>query len=333
MIAADANRSGAITTFDMVELRRLILLVNDNFTSNNSWRFIDKSYTFPDAMNPWADIFQEVINFNNYSTGIDDADFIGIKIGDINGSAVPNNNFGEDGLGDRSDDLLMFNTDKRWVEAGEEIEVVFSAKDFIDVYGFQFTIDFDKDLLNFMHINETEMMKYENYGLSLLNEGAITTLWFETNMLTLEDGEPVLSLQFEAAEGCELETAINISSRYTFAAAYVGQDMEEWEVDLDFEEGVTAVIGKEVEGFALHQNIPNPFASQTTIGFELPTAGEATLTIYDNTGRTLMVIEDTYSSGYNAVSISRNELAANGVLLYKIESQGLAAVRQMTLVD
>lgn len=333
MIAADANNSGTVTTFDLVEIRKLILHVNDDFPNNTSWRFIDKAYSFPDAMNPWAEIFPEVINVNNHTVEINDADFIGVKIGDVNGSAVPNNNLTDDGLGDRSSDLLMFNSDKKWVEAGEQFEVTFRAKDFIDVYGFQFTIDFQKDLLNFLHINETEMVKYENYGLSLLNEGAITMLWFDTDMWTLDDGEVILSLQFEAIEGCEVETAVNISSRYTFAAAYVGEELEEWEVDLDFEESVTAVIGQEVEGFALHQNVPNPFSTTTSIGFELPTAGDATITIYDNTGRILMEIEDTYSNGYNAISIDRKALPANGVLLYKIESQGLAAVRKMTIVD
>ena len=333
MIAADANSSKTVTTFDLVELRKLILHVSDELPNNNSWRFIDKSYSFPEPMNPWADVFPEVININNHSVAIDYADFIGVKIGDVNGSAQPNNNINGDGLGDRSDDILMFNSDEKWVDAGEQFEVTFTAKDFVDVYGFQFTIDFDKDLLNFLHINETEMVKYENYGLSLLNEGAITMLWFETEMLTLDDGDVVLSLQFEANEGCAVETAVNISSRYTFAAAYVGEDLEEWEVDLDFEENLTPVIGQEVEGFALHQNVPNPFAGQTTIGFELPTAGQAKLTIYDNTGRVLMEIEDVYSNGYNAVTIDRETLPANGVLLYKIESQGLAAVRQMTLVE
>ena len=333
MIAADINKSGSITTFDLVELRKLILHITDAFPNNTSWRFIDKAYVFPQPNNPWAEVFPEVININNLAVPVNNADFSAVKIGDVNGSAVPNNNLDDDGTDDRSGEMLMFHTDEKWVDAGQNIEIVFRAKDFSDVYGFQFTIDYDTDKLDFQHINETEMMKDENYGLSLLNDGAITALWFETTMFTLDDGTPVLSMQFETKQACNLNEAINISSRYTMAAAYVGENLDEWEVGLDFEENLTAVIGKEVEGFALHQNVPNPFSSQTTIGFELPTAGHAKLTIYDVSGKMLKEVEGIYTNGYNEVIISNKGLPVNGVLFYKIESAGLVAVRQMTLVD
>ncbi|MBK8721644.1 MAG: hypothetical protein IPL95_05045 [Saprospiraceae bacterium] len=45
-IAADINNDGKISTADMVELRKLILFINDNFTSNTSWKMVDKAYTF-----------------------------------------------------------------------------------------------------------------------------------------------------------------------------------------------------------------------------------------------------------------------------------------------
>jgi len=38
-IAADVNRSGTVTAFDMVQLRRLILAIDDKFHHNTSWRF------------------------------------------------------------------------------------------------------------------------------------------------------------------------------------------------------------------------------------------------------------------------------------------------------
>ncbi len=332
MIAADINNSQTITTFDLVELRKLILYINSELPNNTSWRFIDKEYSFPQPNNPWAEIFPEVINVNNMMTPMNDADFKAVKIGDVNGSATPNSNFADEGLGDRGDDKLMFSTEDRWVEAGENIEVVFRAKDFADVYGFQFTIDYNKDNLSFLQVNSTELTDEENYGLSLLDEGAITALWFETDMFTLDNGTAVLSIQFEVKNACQLTEVINISSRYTFAAAYIGEAMDEWEVGLDFEENLTPVNGLEIEGFALHQNVPNPFSNRTTIGFELPNAGHAKFTIYDSSGRILKEIEENYTNGYNEITIESKGLPANGVLFYKIESAGLTAVRQMTLI-
>ncbi|MEZ4952565.1 MAG: cohesin domain-containing protein [Saprospiraceae bacterium] len=331
MIAADINNSQSITTFDLVSLRKVILYINDVFPNNSSWRFVDKNYTFPVPNNPWAEVFPEVININNMLTSVNDADFKAIKIGDINGSATPNNNFGNGSTDDRDGETLMFSTDKRLVEAGENIEVIFSAKDFVDVYGFQFTIDYDVNKLSFQHINNTELMHDENYGLALLNDGAITALWYETSMFTLTDGTPIISLQFEVKKSCQLSEVINISSRYTMAAAYVGEEMNEWEIGLEFDESLTAVYGQQVEGFNLYQNVPNPFSDKTTIGFDLPIAGQAKLTILDSSGRILREIEGNYPNGYSSVLIDSKGLPNTGILFYKIESAGLTAVRQMTL--
>ncbi|MBR9919907.1 MAG: hypothetical protein GYB31_03650 [Bacteroidetes bacterium] len=86
-IAADANGSGLVTTSDIVEIRKLILGITDSFPNLESWRFVDANYEFPNPMAPWEEAFPEVINLNNLSDDVLNADFIGIKVGDVNGSA------------------------------------------------------------------------------------------------------------------------------------------------------------------------------------------------------------------------------------------------------
>lgn len=86
-ITADANRSGSVSTLDMVEIRKVILGLQPGFAQNTSWRFID-NYLFPDPADPFEGPFPEFISFNNLS-GLEIADFIAVKIGDVNGSADP----------------------------------------------------------------------------------------------------------------------------------------------------------------------------------------------------------------------------------------------------
>ena len=64
MIAADINRSGSITTFDMVLLRRLILQYTEEFPTNTSWRFVDADFEFTDPSNPFLDDFPEFITID-----------------------------------------------------------------------------------------------------------------------------------------------------------------------------------------------------------------------------------------------------------------------------
>jgi len=332
LIAADVNSSGTVTTFDLVELRKLILHINDDFPNNSSWRFVDKDYTFPTPSNPWEQTFPEVINLNNLNAAVDDADFVAIKIGDVNGSAIPNNNFG-DGTDDRSGGTLHFTTANGWVDAGDLVPVTITAKDFTDVYGFQFTLDFDPEKLEFQSITPTNMTDVENYGLSLLEDGAVTALWFETQMITLDEDAPILSLIFQVKSGCNLADVLNISSRFTPAEAYIGEDLDPWDIQLDFEGGVTPTFDELTKGFALYQNIPNPFTDKTTIGFDLPKAGPAQVTIYDTMGRVVKEIDGNYASGFNEIVLESKNLPKSSVLFYKIESNGLTAVRQMTILE
>ncbi|MCB0654264.1 MAG: hypothetical protein KDC85_23495 [Saprospiraceae bacterium] len=90
IIAADVNHSGHVSILDIIQLRKLILGIYDEFPENNSWRFVDASYVFPDPNFPWAEAFPEVIHINNSSADQLNVNFIAIKIGDVNGSALPN---------------------------------------------------------------------------------------------------------------------------------------------------------------------------------------------------------------------------------------------------
>ena len=81
--------------------------------------------------------------------------------------------------------------------------------------------------------------------------------------------------------------------------------------------------------FALYQNQPNPFKSNTTIGFTLPEAGEATLTIYDISGRALQIIKKEFSKGYNDVNIHQSQFEGTGIFYYRLETSNHTATKKM----
>ncbi|MFQ5445729.1 MAG: HYR domain-containing protein [Saprospiraceae bacterium] len=92
LIAADVNLSGSVTTFDMVQIQQMILNITTSFPNGNtSWRFVDANYAFPDPADPFSEPFPEHLEIANLDADIPDADFIGIKVGDVNDSANPQN--------------------------------------------------------------------------------------------------------------------------------------------------------------------------------------------------------------------------------------------------
>jgi hypothetical protein len=89
IIAADANKSKSVTTADLVAIRKVILQIENGFPNNQSWRFVRKDFVFPDPVNPFSTMFPEVWNFNDVVEDAPGADFIAIKVGDVNMSANP----------------------------------------------------------------------------------------------------------------------------------------------------------------------------------------------------------------------------------------------------
>ncbi|MBI5916131.1 MAG: HYR domain-containing protein, partial [Bacteroidetes bacterium] len=323
IIAADANNSGSVTTFDMVEIRKLILFLNADFPNNTSWRFVKKGFVFPNPLNPWQMPFPEILNINNIPGDQLQAGFTGVKIGDVNGSAETSQLLG--GNEDRNTvDTLIFELQYQEVKPGETVTVPFIVND-IEAAGFQFTLDFDKQSLDFVEVVDG-IASSENFGLGLLDEGAITVSWNRPDGSGERFAGEVFGLVFKAKTGGRLSDMLGISSRFTQMEAYNG-DLEEMDILLKFIGQTTA------PKFELFQNRPNPFTHNTVIGFQLPEAANATLTFTDISGRTIKVVSGDFVKGYNEVHLKRKECNTNGVLYYRLETKDYIATRKMILMD
>ena len=324
MIAADANSSKTITTFDKVIIRRLILQIEDEFQNNSSWRFVDMAYDFPNPTNPWLEDFPEVIDVAAMPTNTS-ANFIGVKIGDVNGSAAPNNLIGTDTrdfIG-----TLNFEVENKIINAGESFEVAFKAKDFKQIKGYQFTLGFDNNSMTFENIStQLTDLTDGNFGLMKIEEGAITTSWNSSNGMEVDDDTNLFTLTFKANQIFELKDKFSINSRFTPSEAYNNAN-ELLDIQLKFTEALVA------DKFELHQNIPNPFRNQTTIGFHLPKTGKASLKIYDETGRVQKEITRDFVKGYNEVMISKDDLQQRGFLFYELEFGVEKSTKKMLILD
>jgi hypothetical protein len=120
MVAADVNNSKTITAIDLVELRKLILGIYSELPNNTSWRFVDKTYSFPDPYNPWMQDWPENRILQPLSAGINYADFFGIKIGDVNNTVKAN---ATSVVPRGSGDVFELVIDDRTVSAGQLLDI------------------------------------------------------------------------------------------------------------------------------------------------------------------------------------------------------------------
>jgi hypothetical protein len=317
-IAADVNNSGSITTLDLIQLRKLILSIDTEFANNTSWRFVETAYVFPDPSNPWAEQFPEVININDLpATSIMDADFVAVKIGDVNGDAAANSFAVVD---ERSyEGTFALQTDEQELKAGNEYRVSFTAAELARIEGYQATLTLSNgvELVDIVSGVATE----DNFGLSYLGEGMITTSWNGE----ASDAE-LFTLVLRANSDVMLSEVLGVSSAVTKAEAY-GKDGSFQDVAIEFSTGTVAGAG-----FELYQNQPNPFKGETVIGFNLPEAAQVTITISDVTGKVLKLYRQDGSKGYNHITVKSSELAATGVVSYTVETGDYTATKKMVII-
>jgi len=323
MIAADINKDKKVTASDLTELRKLVLGITNAFESNDSWRFVDKSYSFQDAQNAQAESFPEVYFIDDMSQNMN-VNFTAVKIGDVNGNVVANTN--SVSAESRAATVLNLTTANQTFSAGQTIQVPVVLAHNTDVTGFQFTVNFDNELFNLTSVNAgIAGMTDNNFGFTRLADGMLTVSYNKELALALNQGDVVMTLTLKARDNGMLSEGLWIGSEVTRAEAYNGT-MDVMNVDFSVENR----SGNEA---VLYQNNPNPFKAATTIGFDLPSDMKAKVSVYDVTGKTMMVINADYRKGYNTVEINKNQLGVSGVYYYTLEAGDFRATRKMVIVE
>jgi ligand-binding sensor domain-containing protein len=103
-------------------------------------------------------------------------------------------------------------------------------------------------------------------------------------------------------------------------------------------EGVsTAVVGSsdrafEPTGYALSQNVPNPFNPRTTIAYDLPQAADVTLTIYALTGQKVATLVSDHQEVGHYELMWENRGFASGIYLYRLEAGSFVETKRMLVI-
>lgn len=164
IIAGDANGSKKINVSDLVAIRKVILGITNNFGNDlPAWRFIDADQTFTDIKNPWN--FKELIELDTLSHNNNIANFVAVKIGDINGSIGNIRSNGASNNRNNREQII----EKKSIGNTHN----YSITENIDLDGFQLSIevkDFDEITFNQKiedhvdyFINESNVMKIVCY--------------------------------------------------------------------------------------------------------------------------------------------------------------------------
>jgi len=321
-VAADINNDKNITASDLVELRKLILGIYAELPKNTSWKFLDKAANVSDVTRVYD--VNQYVNIDNFNTSMMENNFIAIKVGDVNGSAAVNLNTSP--TESRSSKTLTLTAKDQSYNTGQAVKMEITADNFVNMTGAQWTLNFDASAMEFSKVEAGALkITKDNVNALQAESGKLAFSWNEFNGVTVAKDKVLFTIEFRATANNTIANTVRLSSEITKAEAYT-QDLSEIKLGL-------SIRNSSGDVFTLDQNNPNPFTATTMISFTLPQAGEATLTIYDITGKVLKTVSGQYSKGKNEVALSADEINAQGVMFYELESNGLKATKKMIYLN
>ena len=233
ILAGDANMSGSLTTFDIAEIRKLILGIYTDFPVANSWRFIDKDFksAVQGSTNPFPIIhvkdpqvgqqgnpnlaggnqYSNISGLQNYfadeefgefslppTTSLDSkAEFVGFKVGDVNNTAIPS--FTQQQTDDRAVVALPLGTKNLEGRAGAMIEIPVFSLARQSLLGWQMALQFDTSVLQVSGVRWPSDIPYgamQDRGWHLAQPGELRLLWFDgKGASSFEAGTPLFLVQ------------------------------------------------------------------------------------------------------------------------------------------
>lgn len=319
LLAADANQSGSITTFDIVELRKLIYGIYSSLPTNTAWKFIADYCNFPNPGNPFQGACQSGISSTELAAldgGI--ARVLGIKIGDVDGDARLN---GEPYVPPIVSDSLTMLLTQGQVSTGVPVAI---------------PIKFDKNFtlgsLQAKFFLDPALMRYDSISGGLINVVSPNVAHYDTLTgqlkfatggyfdLLVTAGVPLFYIHFTPLQVADVSDVLKLAQGdpnyrnfaigddcalyYTIGASYSGSLLSH---------------SPHWQGLRVHPPSPNPFDEHTFLEIELESNETALLEVLDLTGRIVYSAEKNLSAGNYRWEIPAYAVAPGSLAVWRLQ--------------
>ena len=321
LIAADVNNSESITAVDLIQLRKMILGKYDNFPENNSWRFVESVFGIIDNTSPWP--FIEGMFIEDLDEDKMHNDFVAVKVGDVNGSVEEK--LRRNVVETRSTEQWILTGIDREVSAGETFDVEITGMGLRQMIALQWTITVDSDKLSISGWKGVKMSVSDDHFGLIEGEGEhLTFAWTDLASKSFNN-DVLMKVTFTARQSGKLSEMMQMGSTITPANGY-NTSYEKVGVTWHWQDPQPGEV-------VLHQNTPNPFQERTTITFDLPKDMNATIELYDVSGKLMYQKAGPYVQGRNNVTINSYEMdGMPGVVYYVLKTADSNITKKMIML-
>lgn len=310
MIAADANRSGSITTFDIVEEKKLIQGIYSELPNNTSWRFIDADFVFPNPDNP----FQTVLpGIKSTSGGSPDTtiifSFFAIKTGDVDCSVQPGFQSGAD---DRS--AVMLHLPEAVLLPGETTDIALRMREAGEWLAFQMSLNLDPALLEIESVTPGHLSGMSASSVAQPQPGTLNLVWFEAMPQVILPDDNLVVLRVRARTQTRLSEAISLDTKQIHPEIYTsGEEMRGLQLEFTGD-------GATHSSNAIFAPQPNPATAGTSVSLRLEKAETVSMVVTDLSGRQIWSYDAVLDAGAHLVEVPATVFPCAGVYAWRVQA-------------
>jgi hypothetical protein len=311
ILAADVNGSKNISTLDIIEIRKAVLGINTKFPNQDSWRFFREDCILP--ANPFEGTCLDFWLLPTQPWGFYESEykFLGYKVGDVNGNAVPGTAFSNLETEDRRPVILYaaYEDDalNLYVSGSEKME------------GFQFEL---QDLSAFYTIEKVESPQIpawseEQYAWSGKGaaQGGLRVSCILPEGFEPDPAQPLLQLRLKSGQ----------EHAAVMPALAAGMLQAEWYAEhgtvhpLHFAPELLRKADKNQVGLPQ----PNPAASESRIPLQLSNASEVVVQVFDLNGKLVYRTVQTLEAGRHWLRLPVSEFPASAAYWWQVQAGGV----------
>jgi len=297
MIAADIDRSKSVTTYDMLELKKLILGLYNEFPRNESWRFIQKDQELHFS-NPWNVKENKDLSNIDYDTS---QSFIGVKIGDV---TEDNSSFVNAlDIEKRSAYKSKISVANSKLNTGEKMQLKLNFNDDLSAFGYQLALTGEG--ISFISVDNNDLIEGVDY---VITDEKIIFSVASANESALDD----IFITVLPLSNTNVENALYIEKTDLKAELY-GEGNSIFNLDLEFESIIE-------QGPLSIKAYPNPFDLSVQIDFESEENQKSEFVFYDIAGQKILEKTIEVNTGLNQLKFDSSDFGSyNGIIIYEVK--------------
>lgn len=226
------------------------------------------------------------------------------------------------------------------IEGQETVDVDIKVASFTNVSGMQFTLRWDANILEFMHVDSLNfgldyLVYADNFGITETDKGILTFFWLDESFQGTEviDGTTIFSFKAKVKGTPGTTTTLEFSNTPT---AIELSDPSEMPLNVEPRTGIISVFGvSSVLESQLDKRItitPNPFKENTRIEFKLNNSSDARISVYDTQGKLIIEKVKEFGSGLHSIHIQKNQLTTAGTYYLHLTTEEFQVSKKLIFV-